>query len=390
MAASRPAVTSSGAWRARYSRRAALYTSLRDYARYAALNLMAYPPRDDAEVLPVRRSTLREMHTAQRWARPQPPDMPVARRSADPNAPLWLAAANYGFGWMNVTSCSEPRRLQHGGYEPGYFASVILLPRERLGFVVLAASAPVGFRSYSGPFALLREAGVLRAPASPPPARELVSAASTVASLLDHYDAAAVARTFDAQTLRYTWFQHLEGDFAELRTKHGRCTSDTSMSTYTALHGSTHLACERGNIGFEILLTPTRPAKVQALIMHETFPAAATTEAVAARLVRLLNSWNDAAATDLFVATASAAEREGYRTTLAHFALDHGSCKLERGLRELVHQPFGVQERTHFKLRCAKLPETSLDLSVFLNEASGRVAGFDLHRDVPDDAVCAP
>jgi hypothetical protein len=129
---------------------------------------------------------------------------------------------------------------------------------------------------------------------------------------------------------------------------------------------------------------------VQALITHETFPAAATTEAAAARLVRLLNSWNDAAAAGLFAATASAAERERHRTTLAHFALDHGACKLERGLRELVHQPFGVQEHTHFKLRCAKSKEALLDLSVFLDDASGRIAGFDLHRDAPDDAVCAP
>ena len=38
-----------------------------DYARYAAYQLSAYPPRDDPETGPVRRSTLREMHEGQRW-----------------------------------------------------------------------------------------------------------------------------------------------------------------------------------------------------------------------------------------------------------------------------------------------------------------------------------
>ena len=83
-----------------------LYASLRDYARYAAFQIAAYPPRDDPESGPVRRSTLREMHEGQRRARGADKDDPIVRTTDDG---LWLGAASYGFGWLNVASCTEVR-----------------------------------------------------------------------------------------------------------------------------------------------------------------------------------------------------------------------------------------------------------------------------------------
>jgi CubicO group peptidase (beta-lactamase class C family) len=87
-----------------------LYASLRDYARYVAFQMAAYPPRDDAESGPVRRSTLREMHDGQREARFGDRDTPVARVTDDG---LALTAVSYGLGWWNVTSCRE-RQVLHG------------------------------------------------------------------------------------------------------------------------------------------------------------------------------------------------------------------------------------------------------------------------------------
>ena len=40
-----------------------LATTVRDYARYVALHLAAWPPRDDPDDGPVRRSSLREMQS---------------------------------------------------------------------------------------------------------------------------------------------------------------------------------------------------------------------------------------------------------------------------------------------------------------------------------------
>lgn len=90
-----------------------LYTSLRDYARYVAFNLAAYPPRDDVETGPLRRASLREMHEGQRWMRPEDRYAPIVRDGR-------LSVASYGFGWWNHTTCDDEGIVQHGGSEPGY------------------------------------------------------------------------------------------------------------------------------------------------------------------------------------------------------------------------------------------------------------------------------
>ena len=40
-----------------------LISTVGDFARYAIMHLSAWPPRNDPETMPVKRSTLREMHS---------------------------------------------------------------------------------------------------------------------------------------------------------------------------------------------------------------------------------------------------------------------------------------------------------------------------------------
>jgi CubicO group peptidase (beta-lactamase class C family) len=74
-----------------------VYTSVNDLARYAAYHLAAYPPRDDPETGPVRRSTLREMHAGQTWAR-WGDDVPVLRREVTAQVGTTLHAEHRHFG----------------------------------------------------------------------------------------------------------------------------------------------------------------------------------------------------------------------------------------------------------------------------------------------------
>jgi hypothetical protein len=45
-----------------------MLTSTRDLAKYVAFHLAAWPPRDDADTGPVKRSSVREMHQVSRMA----------------------------------------------------------------------------------------------------------------------------------------------------------------------------------------------------------------------------------------------------------------------------------------------------------------------------------
>jgi hypothetical protein len=235
-----------------------LYSSLQDYSRYLAFHLAAYPPRDGPEMGPLRRSTLREMHAGQRWSRSG--EAPVARRT--PTGAVTLSAASYGYGWLNVTTCAYQGIVQHGGYEPGYWSSVHMLPRHGLGIVTFATTEAVGFRAFSGTVALLREAGLL-ADRRPPAAPALVEARAAFPALMKGWDAALAERTFDADSMKYAWMRRLPQELATLSRKHGSCRPEGPIRALSQAQGTGRLACERGGIELTLHLSPARPPRIQ-------------------------------------------------------------------------------------------------------------------------------
>ena len=168
-----------------------LYTSMRDYARYIAFQLSAYPPRDEPERGPVRRSTLREMHQGQRLTGTPDPDQPMARRTASGIA---LAANSYGLGWFNLTTCNEEGRLEHAGWEPGYHNLAILLPQHRFAIVTMATGQAVG--AAEAALRLIRDAGALPPAAETNPSPALHDVQTAVIALLTRWDPATVDATF--------------------------------------------------------------------------------------------------------------------------------------------------------------------------------------------------
>jgi CubicO group peptidase (beta-lactamase class C family) len=351
-----------------------LYTSLRDYARYVAFQLAAYPARDEPESGPLRRATLREMHQGERrirWGE----DVPVARRSADGG--LWLSAANYGFGWVNNTTCASEGMVQHGGFEPGYVSTIHLLPTHGLGIAVLAASGPVGWRSIDGTLDILRAAGLLEAPSPRPSDPSLVEARDTVSRLLNKWDSALVDGTFDRLSLKYPWLASLRDDFARLSRDHGRCTPSGGVTPANRTQGKWRLRCERGDIQFEVALTPNKPSRIQNIEWKEEFPPGERLEGVARRLAGAIGRWDPAATADLFDVSLAPGT---VNRTVARLAIDHGTCELDRPLSADGHG------RAVFRLHCSEAP---LDLSFRINEKSGRI--IELSGAAPHEpgATCA-
>jgi CubicO group peptidase (beta-lactamase class C family) len=355
-----------------------LYTSLHDYARYAAYQLAAYPPRDDPESGPVRRSTLREMHLGQRLARGFDKDVPIARRTDDG---IVLGAASYGFGWLSVSSCTEETRIQHGGFEPGYFNWVVLLPRERVGFVALSTSGPAGIDSRFGVFDILRRAGLLEAPA-PTSHPALIAAPATLAKLLVTWDDALAARTFDPDSGKYSWSHEHAADFARLTREHGRCAPVGEAMIFGPLHGQSRFACEQGALVFDVLLSPATPPLIQYLEITEEFPADERTEGRARQLAAAIASTGRASTSDLF---APALEARRTQKKLARLGLEYGTCALAEGVREVPHRPWPAEARARYALRCSEGP---LELTFTLDAESGAVTSFDAHPPRAFDATC--
>jgi len=354
-----------------------LYTSLRDYARYLSYELSAYPPRDDAETGPVRRSTLREMHEGQRWVRGDK-DAPLLRMTED--GPT-LGVASYGYGWLNASSCTDEGRVQHGGFEPGYFGWVVMMPKARIGFVALSTSGPAGMASRFGLFDILRQAGLLASP-EPAPHAALVAAETALPALLENWDAALAARTFDPDSLKYSWNQGLRERFATLTQSHGRCRPEGKLAVHSPLHADLRLACERGSVRIELLLSPETPPRLQHAEITESLVPDERTERMAKVLTAALGGPEDGIGLHLIAPTV---DRVRVRKAIRRAGQSFANCAVVRGATEVAYRPWGNERSARYELRCGDAP---VELTFGLEEKTGQITSFAAHAPRSPDALC--
>ena len=350
-----------------------VYTSANDLARYAAFQLAAYPPRDDPETGVVRRSTLREMHTGGAWAR-WTDDTPVLKRDAE-GAPL-LSAISYGLGWVVNTTCSFETMIQHGGFEPGYFTTIRLVPRHGFAVVMMSTSQnAVQLQTFELLASLLREGGVLDAPV-PPTSPVFASARDTVIRLLGGWDAELVRRTFDPFTLRYSFYRALRADIERLGREHGRCHADGDVLPLSRTHARFRLACERGALEFVAYLIPGTPPTIQMIEWDQELPVTPQDRAVAAKLVAAIRP-EASLPPDLLAPEAKRSELE---RRLARAFGSYGHCEIEQALQN------NGEGEAAFRLRCA---QAAPELSFRLDPKSARLLDFSVAPARRFGAVCS-
>jgi CubicO group peptidase (beta-lactamase class C family) len=100
-----------------------LYSTLHDLALFTAFELGAWPPRDDPETGPVQRSTVRESQLV------------AGQQPATP--------AGYGVFWHVFSDCVLSHGVSHDGRIDGFFATIILAPRQGLGVIALTNAREV-------------------------------------------------------------------------------------------------------------------------------------------------------------------------------------------------------------------------------------------------------
>jgi CubicO group peptidase (beta-lactamase class C family) len=245
-----------------------MYSSLQDLSRYVAFQLSAYAEPFVPDMHPLRGASVRELHRGQAWMR-WGLDVPVASRDA--TGRLSLMASNYGFGWVNSTTCNYEGLIQHGGFEPGYSASIALLPKHRIGFVTLAATGGIRDRkTFEAALGLLEDGGLLSL--SEPPSPALLRAHDNVNRLLQKWDDALARDTFDETSLKYSWFSRISQDLARLSGEHGPCHPVGELVSGSKTQLSWRMSCEHGRIDLSLWLTPGLHPSVQLLQWKEYPP----------------------------------------------------------------------------------------------------------------------
>jgi CubicO group peptidase (beta-lactamase class C family) len=104
-----------------YGAMGGLITSIQDFSAYVALHLSAWPPRDDPDTGPLRRSSLREMHHPWRFAG-------VMADYRYPTGRECPSARAYAYGLRWLEDCEGRVMIGHTGGLPGFGSNWMMLP----------------------------------------------------------------------------------------------------------------------------------------------------------------------------------------------------------------------------------------------------------------------
>jgi CubicO group peptidase (beta-lactamase class C family) len=169
-----------------------LFSTVRDLARYAAFQLSAWPPRDDADEGPLRRSSAREAQRMSAWDA-------LSVAPLQPGKHVSATAAGYGYGWVSYETCDWESVVWHNGaLTDGYRSVVLLLPDRGIAIVALSnlfeETQQIETAVYDGAL-LLGESGALpKRVLEPSPT--LLAARDAIMALRVQWDDALAKRIF--------------------------------------------------------------------------------------------------------------------------------------------------------------------------------------------------
>lgn len=341
-----------------------LYTTARDLARYVSFQVTAWPPRDDAESGPLRRSSVREMQQGVRPFHSSERLGPLVRR----NLP-WLAASvrghteayasAYGFGLIARTTCEDDFQVDHDGGLPGYGTTMVMLPDKGFGIIVLLNDERAQSSAVNDTIRILRAEGLLaKSVIGPSPA--LAGAPAAIDDLLARWAGDKALATFEPSFFSYQTLNTLEARFAQLRRDHGSCHLDGALQPANRLRGRWREVCDRGALTVAVALAPGPQPRLQGIEIREDMPAGAVLDRAGAAVVNLLAHWDAHAAELLLAVPGDAAKTE---VALSRLSAANGPCKLGRAVES------DGKTRAVYELECSERP---VDLTVNLDSA-GRV-----------------
>ena len=243
-----------------------LWTTARDLARYVSFLMSAYPPRDEADNGPIKRSSAREMQQVGRF-------QPGGAFRGTVDGPLLFSAGGYGYGLGVSQDCRFDHTVGHSGGLPGYGSVMRWLPEYGVGLIAMSNRTYGGFGGVSND-ALneLYKTGALK-PRVVQPSPALLSAQADVSQLIIKWDDALANRIAADNLFLDVPAEVRKSRWQGLAKDHGVCRMPgTTIEPENALRGTWKLMCERGWLEVGITLAPTMPPKVQLINIAPILP----------------------------------------------------------------------------------------------------------------------
>lgn len=239
-----------------YGAMGGMITTIEDFSKYMAIHLGAWPPRDGAEIYPVKRSSIREMQ------------YPWDVSGLSPNAKLTngklcptVSAYAYGLGWTK--DCENKTYIGHSGGLPGFGSQWRIMPEYGIGVVSFAnlTYANAGAPNKMVLDTLLALSGIQ--PRVLPASAILNQRKNELVKLLPEFENVKATPIF-ADNFWLDYFpEKLKADAAAAFAKTGKIISVGNVVAENQLRGYFLMQGEKASIKIAFTLTPENLAKIQ-------------------------------------------------------------------------------------------------------------------------------
>lgn len=239
-----------------YGAMGGMITSIEDFAKYEAFHLSAWPPRDDAEAGPVKRSSVREMQYP--W---DVNGFNANYRTASGRYNPYVSAYCYGLRWRKYIDGTTV--IGHTGGLPGFGSEWEIYPEYGIGvmcFVNLTYASVTGLNMQVAD-TLLRISKIK--PRILPPSDILTKRRDELLKLLPGWNNAQASGIFAVNFFMDYFPDKLRAEATEIFNKAGKITRVGEVVPENQMRGYFILYGENANIKVSFTLTPENPPKIQ-------------------------------------------------------------------------------------------------------------------------------
>tara|TARA_R110002049_G_scaffold294274_1_gene480833 strand:+ start:20025 stop:21611 length:1587 start_codon:yes stop_codon:yes gene_type:complete len=233
-----------------------LITSIEDFSKYVSFQLSAWPPRNDNDTGPLKRSSLREMQRPQ-FSR-------LKSNASDFNGLPCPAISGYGYGLGITEDCNNVRRISHGGALPGYGSDYVFFPEYGFGimaFCNLTYTSPYPFRKIEKLLFDVIGTNSRKLPVSDILRQRQKQIVSLIQDWNPDIEAEILAENFYMDFSR----EHRISKIQDVLIKAGDILDTSILEPENQLRGKFKLEAKNGEITIFFTLTPENVPKIQQL-----------------------------------------------------------------------------------------------------------------------------
>jgi CubicO group peptidase (beta-lactamase class C family) len=239
-----------------YGAMGGMITSIESFSKYVTLHQSAWPPRNDYERGPVKRSSIREMQQPSRFAS-------LNANYKYPGGRACPTAAAYGYGLRWTKDCESRETVGHSGGLPGFGSNWAILPEYGLGVIFFAnvTYASTGTANIIVMDTLIKMAQLK--PRQIPPSFILTQRRDELVKLMPDFTNAKTSGIFADNFFLDYFTDVMKKDADAIFAKAGKIKKVHDVIAENQLRGSFTMEGEKANIYVSFTLTPENPGLIQ-------------------------------------------------------------------------------------------------------------------------------